>query len=93
MSHQPQWQSAAEAVTNNVAGFVIAVGAQEVVLPFFGFYPSLSDNMEITAIFMLISLIRSYFFRRLFDWFQSWWQRRRGMHVPGSRARNLSPFL
>ncbi len=63
---QPRRMSLIEAVTNVVVGYVLAVATQIVVFPWFGLQPSLGDNLAIGAIFVILSLIRSYLLRRLF---------------------------
>lgn len=56
-----------EAVANVAIGYGIAVAANIVVLPLFGFYPSLAQYAQIGLIFTGISLVRSYCLRRLFN--------------------------
>lgn len=65
---QSRTMSVVETVTQNVVGFAMAVGLQAWLLPFFGFTPSLGENIQITFAFMLMSALRSYIFRRFFDW-------------------------
>ena len=48
-------------------GYGVAVGTQMAVFPFFGIEASLSDNLAIGAIFTVVSLVRSYALRRLFN--------------------------
>ena len=64
---QPRWQSAVESVVNVAVGYGVAVAAQVVIFPLFGFHPSLRDNLLIGAAFTVVSLGRSYFVRRLFN--------------------------
>jgi hypothetical protein len=59
--------SLVEAVTNVAVGYGLAVATQIVVFPWFGLHPSLSENLTIGAIFVGISLLRSYTLRRLFE--------------------------
>lgn len=56
-----------EAVANVAVGYVIAVSANIVVLPMFGFHPSFAQNAQIGLIFTGISLGRSYLLRRIFN--------------------------
>jgi len=56
-----------EAVTNVVVGYVLAVITQIVAFPWFGLQVSLGDNLAIGAVFVGVSLIRSYALRRLFE--------------------------
>jgi hypothetical protein len=57
-----------EAVVNLSVGYVVAVGANMVVLPLFGFFPSLEQHALIGLIFSVLSLVRSYSLRRAFNW-------------------------
>jgi uncharacterized membrane protein len=68
---QSRTMSVVETVVQNVVGFVIAMAVQALVLPFWGFHPTLAENFWITFIFMAISVIRSYIFRRLFEWLEA----------------------
>ena len=64
---QSRRQSLIEAVTNVVVGYALAVLTQIVVFPWFGLKVSLNDNLAIGALFVMISLLRSYALRRLFE--------------------------
>ena len=55
-----------EAVTNVVVGYALAVITQIMLFPLFGLLVSLGDNLAIGAVFVGISLMRSYALRRLF---------------------------
>jgi hypothetical protein len=68
---QSRTMSVVETVIQNVVGFIIAMAVQALVLPFWGFHPTLAENFWITFIFMAISVIRSYIFRRLFAWLET----------------------
>ena len=63
---QSRRQSLIEAITNVVLGYALAVITQIVVFPWFGLQVSLGDNLAIGAMFVMISLARSYALRRLF---------------------------
>ena len=67
MKGQKKRHSLAESVLNVAIGFGVALLAQIVVFPMFGMQVSLSDNLAIGAIFTIISIVRSYFVRRLFN--------------------------
>ena len=67
---QSRAMSLVEAVTNVVAGYGMAVGMQLAVFPLFGLHPTLGQSLKIGAWFTLISLLRGYFLRRLFDRWQ-----------------------
>jgi hypothetical protein len=59
-----------EALTNVVAGFLTSMLIQALVYPLFGIKTSLSTDFYITIIFLVVSYIRSYLFRRLFNSFK-----------------------
>ena len=64
---QSRRQSLIEAITNVVVGYTLAVMTQIVVFQWFGLQVSLGDNLAIGALFVMISLLRSYALRRLFE--------------------------
>lgn len=68
---QSRKRSALEAVANVSIGYGIAVATQVAVFPLFGLHASLGDNLSIGAIFTVVSLVRSYALRRLFNAWQS----------------------
>jgi len=66
MTAQSRRMSLIEAVTNVALGYVLAVVTQIIVFPWFGLHTSLGDNLALGAVFVGISLLRSYALRRLF---------------------------
>jgi hypothetical protein len=56
-----------EAIANVAVGYGIAVATQAVVFPLFGLHASLSDNLLLGAIFSIVSILRSFLLRRLFE--------------------------
>ena len=64
---QSRRQSLIEAITNVAVGYALAVLTQIVVFPWFGLQIPFRDNLAIGAIFVMISLLRSYALRRLFE--------------------------
>jgi len=54
-----------EAIFGTVVGYVIALLAQETILPWWGFHASLGSNAVIGGLFTVISLSRSVVTRRL----------------------------
>ena len=56
-----------ESLANVVLGYGVAVGAQILIFPLFGVVIPLSSNLAIGIIFTLVSLVRSYLLRRLFN--------------------------
>jgi len=65
---QSKRMSLVESVLNVLIGLVVAVVAQIVVFPWFGIYIGLAQNLGIAAIFTVVSIARSYFVRRFFNW-------------------------
>lgn len=65
---QSRLGSAVEAVIGTLIGYGIAVLANLVVLPQFGFRPTLHAASAIAVVFTVISLVRGYLVRRLFNW-------------------------
>ena len=55
-----------EAFANVAVGLLVAYATQVAVFPLFGFHASAEQHMAITAIFTVVSLVRSYCLRRLF---------------------------
>ena len=64
---QSLWMSFVESVANVVVGYLVAVAAQILVFPLFGFHATLSDNLLIGLIFTGVSLVRSFLLRRAFE--------------------------
>lgn len=68
---QSRWHSAIEAATNIVVGVAVSWVLTYTVLPFYGYAPSIGQATEITGIFTVASMIRSYGLRRIFNrWHQ-----------------------
>lgn len=64
---QSRTASALEAITNVVAGYLIAVGANLTILPAMGYPVSIPDGLAIGVIYAALSFGRSYVLRRIFD--------------------------
>ena len=65
---QTKMQSLVEAITNIVVGFVLSVVVWQFLARYYGYDMPLSRNLEITCVFTVVSLVRSYFMRRGFNW-------------------------
>jgi hypothetical protein len=63
-SHAHSWT---EAAVNIAVGFAVSVVITALVLPAYGHHVTLSENLQITAIFTVASLLRSYALRRVFN--------------------------
>jgi hypothetical protein len=59
--------SLVESFANIVVGILISAITNAIVLPLFGFSPSWGQLAGITAIFTVVSLVRSYALRRVFE--------------------------
>ena len=64
---QSRRMSLLEATTNVVVGYVLAIATQLAVFPLFGLEAALSEHLAIGAVFVMVSLARSYLLRRLFE--------------------------
>ena len=64
---QSRRNSALEAVANVVIGYVVAISAQLAIFPLFGIPTPVAAHLEIGALFTVVSLVRSYALRRLFN--------------------------
>lgn len=67
MSQQTKLESFVEACINILIGYVIAVSSQYIIFPIYGIELPASAHMEIGLFFTVVSLIRSYLLRRLFN--------------------------
>lgn len=66
---QSRWMSLLEAVANIAVGYGVAVLTQVLVFPLFGLSVSLGENLGIGAVFTIISFVRSFLLRRIFNGF------------------------
>ena len=57
-----------EALTQTVIGYWINIGIQLAVYPLYGATFTFRQNCELGLIFLVVSLIRGYGLRRLFNW-------------------------
>lgn len=67
---QSKLHSAIESVANVAVGYGVAVATQIAVFPMFGLHTDITANLTIGAIFTVVSLVRSYTLRRLFNLWQ-----------------------
>ena len=56
-----------EAIANVVIGYTVAVGTQILIFPMFGLHTSLGQNLKLGAAFTVVSILRSFALRRLFE--------------------------
>ena len=64
---QSKRHSFMEAVLNVFIGYWIAIATQMAVFPLFGIHIPLEQDLLIGLIFTVVSLVRSYALRRLFN--------------------------
>lgn len=59
-----------ETLSSTAIGYTVATAANYYILPLFGAPVSLTTASWIGVIFTLISLVRGYLVRRLFNWIE-----------------------
>lgn len=59
--------SLVEATTNVAVGYGLAIITQMIVFPWFGIEAALEDHLALGLAFLIVSLVRAYVLRRLFD--------------------------
>ena len=64
---QSKKMSTIEAVANVLIGYLIALASQLLIFPLFGIHVTLADNVLIGVLFAIVSLVRSYILRRIFN--------------------------
>ena len=64
---QTRWGSFVEAAINIVIGYIIAIAAQIVIFPMFDIYASTRDHLLIGICFTVVSIVRLYALRRIFN--------------------------
>ena len=65
---QSRTQSLLEVVSSTIFGLVIAVLTQYWLFPLLNIKVDAAVHLIIAAVFTIVSIIRSYVFRRLFNW-------------------------
>ena len=64
---QTWWGSIVEAKANIAIGFGVAMASNAVILPAFGYPVTIADNLGITLVFTVISVVRQLVVRRFFN--------------------------
>ena len=75
---QSRRSSFVEAVTNVGIGIVVAWAVTFAVFPLFNYEPTVAKSLYISLIFTVVSLVRSYVLRRVFNGIAH--RKRRGLH-------------
>lgn len=65
---QTKNMSLIETITSVAIGYIISLVAQMIIFPIFDIKVSFEDNLLIGLFFTVVSIIRGYFMRRLFNW-------------------------
>lgn len=65
---QKKRHSLLETVMSTAIGYVVAVLPQLVIYPWFGVHIDIHANMAMAGVFTVVSVIRGYWVRRLFNY-------------------------
>jgi hypothetical protein len=65
---QTRLGSLTETITNVFVGLIISLVLNATIFPLFGWVITMSQNLSIAAIYTVVSIIRSYFMRRIFNY-------------------------
>jgi hypothetical protein len=60
--------SLTETISNVVVGLIISLVLNATVFPWLGWAITMQQNLTLAAIYTVVSIIRSYFMRRLFNY-------------------------
>lgn len=71
MTGQTKTRSMIESWVNVVVGLAINIMIQRIVFPMYGWDVSYSENIQLSLIFTVVSVVRSYGLRRLFNWWDA----------------------
>ncbi|MFN3890153.1 MAG: hypothetical protein ACK4MV_07125 [Beijerinckiaceae bacterium] len=64
---QSRRMSLVESIANVVVGYGVAVVTQILIFPAFGLHATLEQNLQMGAVFTLVSIARSFTLRRVFE--------------------------
>ncbi|MEQ9636561.1 MAG: hypothetical protein RLW68_10835 [Devosia marina] len=65
--NQSRTMSLVESLANVVVGYGVAVVTQILIFPKFGLHTTLSQNLQMGAVFTIVSIARSFALRRMFE--------------------------
>ena len=71
MIGQKRKHSILEASLNTGSGFILSYVAGFFIFPLFGFPVTPAQNISIVSLYTVISIFRSYFWRRTFNWWHT----------------------
>lgn len=64
---QSKKQSTIESIGNTVIGLFVSIGIQLLIYPALDIEVSINENFILTGVFFLVSFVRNYMARRLFN--------------------------
>ena len=64
---QSRLMSMIESIANVLVGYGVAVATQILIFPVFGLQTSLAQNLKMGVVFTVVSIVRSFALRRLFE--------------------------
>jgi hypothetical protein len=64
---QTRLMSMVETITNVAIGLVVSFLSQVVIFKYYDIHISLAQNLEMTLYFTVVSILRGFFLRRLFN--------------------------
>lgn len=70
MSGQRRRTSLLEASLSTLTGFIISYAATFAIMPLLGIHTNAAQNFYMVMIYTVISVIRQYIWRRIFNWLQ-----------------------
>ena len=74
---QTKKHSAYEAVSNIFIGYTINILANFFIFPLFGWHITLQQNLIIGVFYTVVSFVRSYFLRRIWNYYYCLQQKKR----------------
>lgn len=69
--NQTRLMSLVETCASIAIGFLVSVAITAIVMPAYGHHVTMADNLQITGIFTVASIVRGYMVRRAFV---RWWR-------------------
>lgn len=64
---QSRLMSLVESIANVAIGYGVAVVTQILIFPVFGLHTTLAQNLQMGAVFTVVSIARSFALRRVFE--------------------------
>ena len=65
--NQTKLESLAEVIVNVAIGWVVALITQLIVFPWFGIHITVGEQLGLSVVFTLVSIVRGYIIRRWFN--------------------------